>query len=121
MMRQSINGWSVKDHLTHLTLWDEMRFFEVSRIARGGMPGFPATENVDWLNNAVADMRRRLPLAQVLADMAYARDLVLQAVALCPEDRLDQRLYGEIGVEGGVGHDLGHAAVIEAWRKKECI
>ena len=43
--RREIDGWSVKDHLTHLTFWHEMRFFELSRIARGGhfgLPGRPA-------------------------------------------------------------------------------
>ena len=26
--RPDLDGWSVKDHLTHLTLWHELRFFE---------------------------------------------------------------------------------------------
>jgi hypothetical protein len=121
MSRPAIDGWSVKDHLTHLTLWDEMRFFEISRIARGGQAGFPDEEDVDWLNNAVAEMRRHLTFAQVLADLAYARDMVLQAVALCPEERLDNGLYEGIGLEGGAAHDRSHAETIQAWRKKEGI
>jgi hypothetical protein len=39
--RPAEDGWSVRDHLTHLTFWHEMRFFEVSRIARGGRAAFP--------------------------------------------------------------------------------
>lgn len=117
------DGWSVKDHLNHLALWDEMRFFEISRIARGGRPSFQPAEEADlaWINGPTVAMRRSLSLTQVLADLMFARDLVMQAVAMCPEERLDQRLYGEIGIAGGAGHDIGHAKVIEAWRRKEGI
>jgi hypothetical protein len=117
-------GWSIKDHLIHITVWDEMRFFEISRIARGGDAGFPAMPDeadIEWLNQPTVAMRRRLSLKQVILDLAYARDVVLQAVAICPEDRLDVSLYEEIGIEGGAAHDLTHAETILAWRKKEGI
>jgi hypothetical protein len=117
-------GWSIKDHLIHLTVWDEMRFFEISRVARGGQASFPETpddEDIEWLNQPTVAMRRKLSLKQVIIDLAYARDLVLQAVAICPEDRLDVSLYEEIGIEGGAAHDRSHADTILAWRKKERI
>lgn len=117
-------GWSVKDHLIHITVWDEMRFFEISRIARGGSASFPATPDeadIFWLNEPTVAMRRRLSLKQVIIDLAYARDLVLEAVTICPEDRLDSNLYEEIGIEGGAAHDREHADTILAWRKKERI
>jgi hypothetical protein len=121
MGRRGIDGWSVKDHLIHLTVWDEMRFFEISRIARGGQAGFPDIEDVDWFNDPTVDMRRHLPLTQILGDLAYARDMVLQAVAICPEERLDDSLYDGIGLSGGAAHDRDHAEIIKAWRKKERI
>lgn len=117
-------GWSVKDHLIHITVWDEMRFFEISRIARGGAASFPVTPDeadILWLNEPTVAMRRRLSLKQVIIDLAYARDLVLEAVTICPEDRLDGNLYEEIGIEGGAAHDREHADIILAWRKKERI
>lgn len=112
-------GWSVRDHLIHITVWDEMRFFEISRIARGGQASFPDIEDVDWLNEPTVDMRRTLPLKQIIWDLAYARDLVLQAVAIAPEDRLDNSLFEGIGLEGAASHDRDHAEIILAWRKKE--
>lgn len=121
-----IDGWSVKDHLAHLTLWHEMRFFEVSRMARGGRAGFPATDIVagvdpiDEINERFAANRRGLPLAQVLADLDFARAMVRQAIEDCPEDRLDLSLYEEIG-PNGAGHDGEHAEMIAAWRKRESI
>ncbi len=117
-----IEGWSVRDHLLHLTIWDEMRFFEISRIARGGRAGFPndfSETDVDWLNDRTVEMRRRLSLPQILADLAYARDMVLQAVAICPDERIDDSLYEGIGLGGAAEHDRAHAETIRSWRKKE--
>lgn len=122
--RPELDGWSVKDHLAHLTLWHEWRFFEVNRIARGGVGGFPAVEIVggvdpiDEINERFAAGRRDLSLAQVLADLEFARQMVRQAIASCPEERLDLDLYPEIGPDGA-GHDTDHAQTIKAWRKKE--
>ncbi len=122
MSRPHIDGWSVKDHLTHLTLWHELRFFELSRIARGGRAGFPPTDEagVEYINQQFVANRRPLPLAQVLADLDFAREMVREAVAKCPEDRFDPRLFEELG-PNGAGHDIAHAEMIAAWRKREGI
>jgi len=122
MSRPDLDGWSAKDHLTHLTLWHEMRFFEISRIARGGRAGFPVTDEagVEQINQQFVANRRSLPLAQVLADLDFAREMVRHAVATCPEDRLDQRRYDELG-PNGAGHDVSHAEMIRAWRKAQGI
>ena len=122
MSALAIDGWSVKDHLTHLTLWDEMRFFEISRVARGGRASFPETDEggVAWINDRFAEMRRRLPLAQVLEDMRFAREMVIQAIASSPEQRLDESLFEEIGATGAM-HELSHARTIHEWRQREGI
>ena len=121
--RPAADGWSVKDQLTHMTYWHEMRFFEISRIARGGGAGFPSTPEkyVEHINEQIAMNRRRLPLAQVVADLDFSREMVKEAVSACPENRLDQSLYEEIGISGGAAHEIEHAELIEAWRKKEGI
>jgi hypothetical protein len=117
--RPAADGWSVKDHLTHLTFWHEMRFFEMSRIARGGRAGF-LESNTDRLNEQIAGNRRGLPLEQVIADLNFARDMVRQAVLSAPEARLDLSLFAEIG-PAGAAHDDEHAGLIETWRAREGI
>jgi hypothetical protein len=99
-----------------------MRFFEISRIARGGRAGFPVTDEagVEQINQQFVANRRSLPLAQVLADLDFAREMVRQAVSSCPEDRLDERFYEEIGINGAA-HDTDHAEMITAWRQREGI
>jgi hypothetical protein len=108
------DGWCAKDHLTHLTLWHEMRFFEISRISRGGQPSFPLAteEQVTPLNDVVANGRRRLPLSQVVADLEFAWRLVADAVSACPADALEHGFSGEIGPIG-TGHDLAHVEMIK--------
>ena len=126
MSRPAIDRWSVKDHLAHITFWHEMRFFEVSRIARSGRAGFPVTDVVagvdpiDEINERFTTNRHGLLLAQVLADLDFARAMVRQAIEACPEDRLNLSLYEEIG-PNGAGHDTEHAEMITAWRQKEGI
>jgi hypothetical protein len=112
------DGWSIKDHLTHLTLWHEMRFFEINRIARGGKPSIPLTteEQVTPLNDAVAAYRRGLSFEQVVTDLEFAWSMVEQAVAASPDDRLDHGFSGEIGPLG-TGHDMAHAVMISALRR----
>jgi hypothetical protein len=117
--RPGPDNWSVKDHLTHMTLWHEMRFFEISRVARGGQPSFPESgeARILPLNEAFAENRRGLQLPQVVSDLEFAWEMVSEAVAACPEERLDQRLYAEIGIEGGAAHDREHAEFIRTLRE----
>jgi len=116
--RPAPDGWSVKDQLTHITYWHEMRYFEVSRIARGGRASFPHTDEarVKYINEKMAENRHRLPLSQVVADLDFAREMVKQAILAATD--LNLSLFEEIGPIGA-GHETDHAALIEAWRERE--
>ncbi len=74
MSMPAIDGWSVKDHLNHMTVWHEFRFHEISRIARGGRPAFPpfTDEQLEAVNSVTVALRRSLPVSQVLADLEFA-------------------------------------------------
>jgi hypothetical protein len=39
MTERTLDGWSVKDHLLHLALWDDVRAAEVVRISAGHESG----------------------------------------------------------------------------------
>jgi len=123
MSTPAIDGWSVKDHLNHMTVWHEFRFHEIGRVARGGRPAFPpfTDEQLETVNSITVALRRHLPLAQALADLEFARSLVVEAIAGCPEDALREDAYGEAGLRGGIAHDLDHAMTITAWREREGI
>jgi hypothetical protein len=66
MSEPSLDGWSVKDHLGHLALWDEMRAREVERISAGHDSACKMNGEQDAAYTAMGyDLRRGLSLAQV--------------------------------------------------------
>lgn len=119
----AIDGWSVKDHLNHMCHWHEFRVTEIMRVSRGGTAAFPhfSDEQLETVNRTFTDLRRRLPLTQVVEDLKFARSIVIEAVANCPEEALDENRYEECGIQAGIAHDIDHARTIEAWRKREGI
>ena len=121
--KRGIEGWSVKDHLNHLTACDEFRFFEIGRVARGGSPASRDmdSEQADVLNGLIVTLRRGLPMEQVVADLRSVRERVLEAIAAAPEHALSGEAYGDFPVDGSISHDAEHAAAIREWRQREGI
>ena len=120
--RSELDGWSVKDHLAHLTACDEFRFYEIGRVSRGARPAFASDdEQMDTLNEAMVTVRRHLTVDEVMADLEFARSLVLEAIGQAPELALSPEAYGDFPVDGSIAHDLEHAAAITAWREREGI
>jgi len=119
----AIGDWSVKDHLNHMCQWHEFRATEVMRISRGGQTAYPpfSDEQLAVVNHTFTDLRRGLLLSQVAEDLEFARVMVIEAVANCPEEALEESRYGECGIRAGIEHDNEHAETIEAWRKREDI
>ena len=121
--RAELDGWSVKDHLSHLTACDEFRFYEIGRISRGARPAFASAddEQMDALNAIIVALRRNMTLEELIADLEFARSLVVEAIGQAPEHALAPEAYGDFSVEGSIDHDLEHAAAISAWREREGI
>ena len=121
--RAELDGWSVKDHLSHLTACDEFRFYEIGRISRGAPPAFASVddEQTDALNAIIVALRRNMTLEELIADLEFARSLVLEAIGQAPEHALVPEAYGDFAVNGSIAHDVEHAAAITAWREREGI
>ena len=119
--RPIIDRWSVKDHISHLTLWHEMRYFEINRVAAGRPAAFPlgCDEAIETINNTFADLRRHLSFKDALADLEAARSAIVRLIAETPDEGLDPARYQEMGPGGGAGHEINHAAMITDARKRE--
>jgi DinB superfamily len=118
MLEPSLDGWSVKDHLAHLTVWDEIRVQEIERISAGGEPAWPPTmtgPQIETFNNLIADLRRGLSPAQVWRELDTARARVLAAIGAASERGLDGSHYGEAGLRSSRYRD--HTDDILRWRK----
>ncbi|MEX0783456.1 MAG: DinB family protein [Dehalococcoidia bacterium] len=119
MTEQTNDGWSVKDHLVHLSVWHEIRRSEIERVTAGLPPAWPLIhgELVDTLNEATVRARREVPLAQVRADLDYARKQVLAAIDRASEGALAGQGFGEAGIRSW--EELEHADMIRNWRTRQ--
>ena len=115
MTDPSIDGWSVKDHLAHLALWDDIRASEVTRISAGHDSAWCMTDEQAEAYNAIAYAARRdLPLAQVRWELATSRARLVDAIAAATPRGRDSSRYGEVGVRSG--HEGEHTGWIKRWR-----
>jgi uncharacterized damage-inducible protein DinB len=115
MTDPSIDGWSVKDHLAHLALWDDLRASEVTRISAGHDSAWRMTDEQAETYNAIAyTARRELSLAQVRWELATSLARLVDAIAAATPRGLDPSLYGEAGLRST--HQAEHAGWIKRWR-----
>jgi uncharacterized damage-inducible protein DinB len=118
MSEPSLDGWSVKDHLGHLALWDEMRAREFERISAGHDSACKMNGEQDAAYTAMGyDLRRGLSLAQVRWEFETSRQKLLDAIAAATTRGLDGSLYGEAPVRST--HEAQHAGWIKEWRAKK--
>ncbi len=118
MIDPSIDGWSVKDHLAHLTIWDELRCREIERISGGGHYAWAPFDDdqLEAFNSSTVPARRAMPFEQVVAEFHASRQRVFDAIAQATEHGLDESNYGEAALK--TSHDLKHAEYILNWRAR---
>lgn len=115
MLEESLDGWSVKDHLAHLAFWDDLRAAEVARVSAGHDAAWRMTPEQDEALNALAyGCRRAMPLNQARWELAESRRRLVDAISSATPRGLDASLYGEAGLRSS--HEAEHAAWIRRWR-----
>jgi uncharacterized damage-inducible protein DinB len=120
MTERSLDGWSVKDHLAHLALWDDVRTSEVTRIAAGHDSAWRMTDEEVVAYNALAhDLRQALSLEQVRWELAASRQRLLDAIVSATPRGLDAALYGEAPLRST--HEAEHTGWIRRWRGERGI
>src|SRR5690242_1557696 len=118
MTETSIDGWSVKDHLLHIALWDEIRADEVARISAGQATAWKMSGEQDAMFNELSySLRRELPLEQAMWEWEDSRRQLLAAISAAPESAFDPSRYGEAGLVSH--HESQHAGWINGWRARQ--
>lgn len=78
------SGWSVKDHLTHLTAWEQSILFHFQGRPRHQAVGldeaFFASRDFDSQNEAIRKQREHLPLNEVLAQLRQTHAELMEFV-----------------------------------------
>ena len=117
MTERTHNGWSVKDHMAHITFWDEVRTSEVDRISAGLESAWRLTSEEDEaLNDMVTRARWDHSLAQVRREFDESKARFLDALANATPEGLDASRYGEAGLVSH--HEAEHARWIREWREE---
>lgn len=111
----SLDGWSVKDHLAHIALWDDLRASEVVRISAGHDSAWRMTEEQGDAYNALAyAVRRDLTLDQARWELASSRQWLLDAIAAATGRGLEPGRYAEAALRSD--HEAQHTGWIKRWR-----
>ncbi len=115
------NGWSVKDILAHVAMWDEADVADMHRAARGHKTRWGHwTPLVDRWNEVEFALRKEFPLEQVLAELAEARQGLVEFVDGVPEELLASGFIPSACVVQA-RHDRVHAAQVRNWRDSQAI
>lgn len=120
LSERSLDGWSVKDHLAHIALWDEIRASEVLRISAGHESAWRMTDAQDLvLNDLATELRLGWSPTQAKWELAASRQRLLEAIAGASTRGLDATLYGEAALVST--HEVQHAGWIRRWRTERGI
>jgi hypothetical protein len=115
LTEKTLDGWSVKDHLAHLSLWDDLRAAEVSRISAGHDSVWRMSHEQDEAYNDMGyTLRTEMSVDQVRWEMEHSRQTLMDAIASATPRGLDASLYGEAGLHSQ--HEAEHAGWIKRWR-----
>ncbi|MSQ27360.1 MAG: DinB family protein [Dehalococcoidia bacterium] len=111
----SFDDWSVKDHLAHLALWDDVRASEIVRISAGHASAWRMADRQDEAYNALGhDLRLPLSVDQVKWELATSRQKLLDAISPATARGLDTSLYGASPLRSQ--HEAEHTGWIKRWR-----
>ena len=124
------DGWSVKDHVAHIVIWEKRMVEWVNVVKRGEVPQqLPpgmTWDDLDRWNEQTFEENSERELKEVLADFNHFADEVVQVVEAMPEDllmRVDSLAWRsgsplwEMVAENTFWHYLEHRETIKNWQE----
>ena len=118
LIERKLDCWSVKDHLAHLALWDDVRATEVARISAGHTSAWRTSEEQDAAFNELSyALRADLPIDQVKWEFSISRQRLLDAIEAATPRAMDNSLYGTSSIVSS--HEQEHTEWIKRWRAEK--
>lgn len=113
------DDWSVKDHLAHLTWW-EQRVIHVLGGAPDPIDAIPGDDTTeDSVNAYVFAANRDRPLTEVRAAFDASYQEMQHLIETAPDDVLAEQ-YGWISGNAADHYDE-HLRMLQAWREREAV
>jgi len=114
------SGWSVKDVLAHVSVWERLCSGWFAAAARGETPDRAEVRDIDAFNaRAYADAKDR-PLADVLAESRLSHDAIVASIeGMSDAELADGKRFGwpmwQMASANTDDHYREHIDQIEAW------
>jgi hypothetical protein len=119
MQAPGVEGdWSVRDLLTHVSIWEDETLKYLPLIAEGGRPPrYAAQGGIDAFNARAVEARRGLTLAKVREQLEETHRRLIAYLQSAPEERFatETRFRHRLRVDT-YSHYPEHTAAIRAWR-----
>jgi hypothetical protein len=88
-------GWSVKDALAHISMWERICCEWLAAAARGETPARPEVQDVDGTNARNYQAAKGRPLPDVLGESRHSHQAMLDAASALSEAELaDDKRFG---------------------------
>ncbi len=113
--------WSVKEILAHVTTWEEEALKYLPLILQGDRPPRYSVMygGVDAFNAQMTEEKRRLPLADILAQLAETHRRLVAYIESAPDEQFttETRFRRRVRLDT-YGHYPVHTEAIRAWRAR---
>jgi hypothetical protein len=121
MQAPGVEGdWSVRDLLTHVSIWEDEALKYLPLIMGGGRPPRYAEQGgLDVFNARAVEARRELPLAEVKDQLDETHLRLIAYVQGVPEEQIatETRFRHRLRLDTYSHYPL-HAEAIRAWRER---
>jgi uncharacterized protein (TIGR03083 family) len=114
----TLDEWSVRDILGHITTWEEEALAHLPLIMAGGRPPRYASQGgIDGFNARMTKKKRELPLAEVKRQMNETHERLIRFIREAPADQFGQETRARRRLRlDTYGHYELHARAIKEWR-----
>ncbi|MGH9174322.1 MAG: DinB family protein [Vicinamibacterales bacterium] len=114
-------GWSIKDILAHITIWEEEALKHLPHVIAGDTPPrYSVTYGgIDAFNDLMVERRRALPLSDVLRQLDETHQRLIAYVETMPDDQIttDTRARRRLRLDT-YSHYPIHTRAIREWREQ---
>jgi hypothetical protein len=116
-------GWSVRDLIVHVSVWEEEALRHLPVIAAGGRPPrYASSGGIDAFNARMLEERRDLPLRDALDRLDRTHRRLVDLIRSVPADQLRSgtRFRRRLRLDTYAHYRL-HANHVRAWRARRAL